>query len=91
MANQQTWLDLIELRKRWKVSRAWLIRLHRAGRLPIVSTVNGPLVHKDHYEAFERLHPEEIRLGVVEKEVEDITRTQLKFEFSDLIHDLSPD
>lgn len=88
MPKEQTWFDLVELRKSWNVSRAWLQRQIRAGNLLSVKTVNGQLVHKSEVRKFVRDFGHLLRCGQVEKEVEDIAASQLHFEFSNTIHEL---
>lgn len=89
MPKDQTWFAVKDLRERWRVSRSWISKQCREHKLIFVTTVNGVLFHRDTVHLFEELHGRLLHLGQVEKEVEDIARSQLQLEFSDVVHELS--
>jgi hypothetical protein len=84
----ETYLYLHELRDLWNVSANHIRHWKRDGLLPGHTTVSGLLFHKNDIANFARKHASLLRAAVVEKEVENIRKTQMAFEFSTLIHNL---
>ena len=82
----ETWLYIHELRDYWKVETAIIRRWGRDGILPSLSSAMGRLFHKDDIAKFEKNWPNHLLHAQVQKEVEDIRKTQMELDFCTTIH-----
>jgi len=82
----ETYLYLGQLLELWRVDSKDLKRWSRDGLLPRLRANYQDLFHKDDIRNFEQKWSSELHRARVKKEVENLKRTQMAFEFSTLIH-----